>query len=1254
MKRKLALLLFLWLGMVSLNEASAFTVTVVADPVEGGTVEGGGEYEYSSCWLTAVPNPGYSFMYWTENGVRVSADASYEIYVDHDREFVAHFALPFSISAVCHPAEGGTVDGVGEYDYRSICELTAIPNEGYTFFNWINSDGQLEYWYNPRAFYVDSDRLFEANFVRVELPLVQNFDDYTVGNKIAEEAAANGFDKWTTFSCTPGSNEDGVVDMLGDVQCAHFTNGNDQVLLLGNFETGAYTISFDMYIPEGKTAYNNILHSFFGNNSEWGAEIYYGSYIQAGGQRAYFDCPSNAWFNVKYEINLDLDMATFYIADVDILSWQFSRIQSGSLGAKKLGAINFFPPNGNSSEFYVDNFSLTESAATFQINAIANPSAGGTVKGSGSYAYGAECTMIAQPKLNYSFMYWTIDGEVVSTDDHYSFTVTGDRNLIANFSQPIAINAVCDPVEGGSIQGAGTYDYASECTLTATANDNYTFMYWTENGEIVSNEPELSFTVNTERNFVAHFALPFTISASASPQSYGAISGTGLYDYNTKCILSAIPNEGYAFVNWTEDGVPVSWSMNYIFTVTVDRNVVANFVEIGDDIEVLLTEPFEEYAVGNKVAVEALNAGHDWWTTWSNAPGSAEDAVVANNGGSQCAFISDAVDAVFLLGDHDRGEYNIEFDILIPEGSNGYFNALHHFAGTSSSWALQCYLHLYDDGDNSFEDPGHGMVHAGSNNTCSFTCLYDEWMHFCIHVNADLDLGELYCNGALLCQWQWSLDSFGNNTIDRNISAMNVFAPMSNSEFFVDNINFKRIGGETAPDFSINPSEVSLTLGEDEISSVDVTIDNIGSSIGEWYGWIEFGQGENGSQTASLSYYNGDYYEGIGSNTEASREMAIRLPESYYSGSAMGMRITSVDFFVGPSYKSIDDHYTFRLYAQNVLNQPGELLAETTLYYSDYNAWITATFDEDVYLTGQTIWATVELLQGANEYPMSIDHTDQGEEYDGNWLKTNNSRFTHCYSDGAFGGVWMINVNCEGTLVPNAWAILNKESGTLYAGESDAITLTLNSAGLDRGYYNANLVLMTTDVNHAQVEIPITLFAEGPTPVTQTLSLLSGTNWVSFNVETTLDDLKTALVNALPGATSINIRSQNDGYSTYNGTRWRGSLSAIDPTQMYMITVTSICDIALEGIAIDPAEHPITIKSGKNWITFPLSISMTLDEAFDGFTLINGDVIKSQNNGMATYNGTRWRGSLSTLVPGQGYIYSSTEERPLVFPASGK
>lgn len=170
--------------------------------------------------------------------------------------------------------------------------------------------------------------------------------------------------------------------------------------------------------------------------------------------------------------------------------------------------------------------------------------------------------------------------------------------------------------------------------------------------------------------------------------------------------------------------------------------------------------------------------------------------------------------------------------------------------------------------------------------------------------------------------------------------------------------------------------------------------------------------------------------------------------------------------------------------------------------------------------------------------------------------------------------------------------------------------------------------------------------------VTQTIALNAGWNWVSFNVEVTLDDVKAALVDSLSGSI-VTIKSQNDGLTIFNGTRWRGALSSLDVTQMYKIKVDTSCEIMLEGKPINPVEHPITIRRGVNWIGFPLSQSMTLSDVFGSFA-VNGDRIASKTQNIV-YNGG-WRGQLTTLEPGQGYVYTSNQvdDRVFVFPSNTK
>ena len=176
---------------------------------------------------------------------------------------------------------------------------------------------------------------------------------------------------------------------------------------------------------------------------------------------------------------------------------------------------------------------------------------------------------------------------------------------------------------------------------------------------------------------------------------------------------------------------------------------------------------------------------------------------------------------------------------------------------------------------------------------------------------------------------------------------------------------------------------------------------------------------------------------------------------------------------------------------------------------------------------------------------------------------------------------------------------------------------------------------------------------EPPTAtVTQTIALAAGENWFSTNLDVTLADLQAALVTATGGTASITINSQGSGSSTYvpGKTAWRGKLTTLDVSQMYMITVEADCEITLEGTPADPAEHSVTIKPGYNWIGMTMSGSITVATAFAGFA-VNGDKVSS-SSGTATYSGSRWRGTLNRLEPGKGYIYYSaaSEDKMLVFP----
>lgn len=233
----------------------------------------------------------------------------------------------------------------------------------------------------------------------------------------------------------------------------------------------------------------------------------------------------------------------------------------------------------------------------YQILTSSSPANGGTATGGGSFTYGQTANLKAVANTNYQFVNWTEGQLIVSTSADYSFTVTGNRNLTANFALgSFTISTGSNPADGGTTSGSGNYVAGQTARLSATANTGFTFVNWTEGQNTVSTASSYSFTVTNNRALIANFSKnQYTISAGSNPPAGGTITGSGVFTYGQTIELKATPNTGYTFVNWTEGQTIVSSNSNYSFTVINSRTLVANFSPIG-------TNPSLVAAVGNVTA----------------------------------------------------------------------------------------------------------------------------------------------------------------------------------------------------------------------------------------------------------------------------------------------------------------------------------------------------------------------------------------------------------------------------------------------------------------------------------------------------------------------------------------------------------------------------------------------------------------------------------------------------------------------------
>ncbi len=165
---------------------------------------------------------------------------------------------------------------------------------------------------------------------------------------------------------------------------------------------------------------------------------------------------------------------------------------------------------------------------------------------------------------------------------------------------------------------------------------------------------------------------------------------------------------------------------------------------------VVFSDDFESYIAGQQVACQNPID----WTTWSQLPCSAEDAVVSTNfafSGTNSFVIVPINDFVKPLNDLTSGKWEMRFQMYIPTGKGGYFNTLADFAGAGSIWASQAY----------FDVGGTGRLDAGGASAATFTYPNDTWFQVSTIADLNSDLAELWINGVQVYTWQYTLGAFG-------------------------------------------------------------------------------------------------------------------------------------------------------------------------------------------------------------------------------------------------------------------------------------------------------------------------------------------------------------------------------------------------------------------------------------------------------------------------------------------------------------
>ena len=206
---------------------------------------------------------------------------------------------------------------------------------------------------------------------------------------------------------------------------------------------------------------------------------------------------------------------------------------------------------------------------------------------------GDEATLkaVVDDEINYRFNSWQdSEGNVLSKDTEYYVAFVGGEDIIAVFDKIYYSDYAISATEGGSILMDGEafvdgtlYEVGLEHTITAVAEDGYTFAGWIdENEEVVTFNSEYTFKIPSEITLKAVF-VPTVAINSLNVEAIGGGSvdydEADTYIVGSYLTLKAVSSKYYKFNGWyDENDNLLSTKVVYNYVLKADNDITAKFV----------------------------------------------------------------------------------------------------------------------------------------------------------------------------------------------------------------------------------------------------------------------------------------------------------------------------------------------------------------------------------------------------------------------------------------------------------------------------------------------------------------------------------------------------------------------------------------------------------------------------------------------------------------------------------------------------
>ncbi len=475
---------------------------------------------------------------------------------------------------------------------------------------------------------------------------------------------------------------------------------------------------------------------------------------------------------------------------------------------------------------------------------------------------------------------------------------------------------------------------------------------------------------------------------------------------------------------------------------------------------ILYSNNFDAYTDGGFLGTQAGLP----FTTWSNAPGGTEDAVISTafaNSPSNSVFVASSSDDVILkLGNKTSGKFNVSFYYYIPLGFGGYFN-LQHFEAPGNQWANEVY----------FGNNGNGNLEANGVTT-NFTHPNDAWFLIENHVDIDNDTAALFINGVHIYTWPFATQA-GGGVGAAQLGGVNFYGGSISGQtpkYYFDDVTYTELATPlTPPTINVSTTDVYTAGAAPEM----FTITNDGDQNMDFIAYPTYPYDVNNVAVTPtltrITYDASGFFSGLGGFTaDVTVKAANKFMPSYLSD-AIGQEITSVDVQINDTASN----FALLVYDRGSFTTPGP---GTLLYNIPFT--VSAAFDiiniplpSPMYIDGKDIWIGYVCDADSGTYPLGLDNGPRTAGV--NWISTGPGWSEYNLTIDA-------NLTIYGNLQGNPiqkWLTVSPMSGMLTPAQSQQMDLTFNTAGLPDGTYLSVVEIGSNDPvqEYSQVNVHLTL-----------------------------------------------------------------------------------------------------------------------------------------------------------------------------------